>query len=263
MSPTARDEILGRLRSALGAPPSHELPEPGTVGGTPEGEPERDGRPHPAAVGGEPYEPVGTTLPREYRVTGDDAPGSTAAVDLLAERLDDYKATVHRAADDAEVARVVGQVVGAARDAAGDGGATGPLVVPPGLDAAWLAALPEGVEVRTDSREDPLPSTELDQSLGVVTACRVAMAETGTIVLDGEPDQGRRAITLVPDLHVCVVRPEQVVQLVPEAVRRLAEHPERPQTWISGPSATSDIELERVEGVHGPRHLHVVLVTPP
>ena len=156
----------------------------------------------------------------------------------------------------AAIARVVAEIVTAARADAPDGAA---LVVPDGLAPAWLTDLPEGLAVRTDARDAPLTPAELDGSLGVVTACRVAIAETGTIVLDGAPDQGRRAISLVPDLHVCVVRAEQVVQLVPEAVRLLAAHPERPQTWISGPSATSDIELERVEGVHGPRRLHVIL----
>jgi L-lactate dehydrogenase complex protein LldG len=95
----------------------------------------------------------------------------------------------------------------------------------------------------------------------VVTAAAVAVAETGTIVLDGSPDQGRRIISLLPDLHICVVRPDQVVASVPAAVARL--DPRRPLTWISGPSATSDIELNRVEGVHGPRNLHVVILQEP
>ena len=103
---------------------------------------------------------------------------------------------------------------------------------------------------------------QLDELDGSLTACAVAVAETGTFVLDGGPGQGRRALTLVPDLHICVVREDQVVALVPEAVRRLEESVRsgRPLTFVAGPSATSDIELDRVEGVHGPRVLHVVVV---
>jgi L-lactate dehydrogenase complex protein LldG len=133
--------------------------------------------------------------------------------------------------------------------------------VPPGLRLPGAGepglAVP-GVEVITDDGLDP---AALDACDGAVTGAAVAIAETGTIILDGSPGQGRRAITLVPDYHLCIVLARQVVQLVPEAVARLAGT-DGPLTWISGPSATSDIELERVEGVHGPRTLDVVLVDP-
>ncbi|WP_030863915.1 LutC/YkgG family protein [Streptomyces sp. NRRL S-37] len=167
-------------------------------------------------------------------------------VDLLAENLADYRAVVHRT-DAAGLAGVIAGLL-AARGASS-------VLVPPGLDEDWLAS----TEVtRVMDRAESTPQ-ELDRVDSVVTACAVAVAETGTIVLDGSPDQGRRRITLVPDHHICVVRvPDQVVSSVPQALGRL--DPARPLTWISGPSATSDIELDRVEGVHGPRTLEVVLV---
>ncbi|MEV0479487.1 LUD domain-containing protein [Streptomyces sp. NPDC050508] len=168
-------------------------------------------------------------------------------VDLLAENLADYRAIVHRCTE-AELAAVIAGLL------AERGSRT--VVVPPGLEPSWLAAA--DVEQIADRAENT--PHELDRVDSVVTACAVAAAETGTIVLDGGPDQGRRRITLVPDHHICVVRvPEQVVSSVPQALRRL--DPARPLTWISGPSATSDIELDRVEGVHGPRTLEVVLVS--
>jgi L-lactate dehydrogenase complex protein LldG len=129
--------------------------------------------------------------------------------------------------------------------------APAPLIVPPGIDPAWL---PDGVRVL---RDEGLSADTLAVAGGVLTAATVAVAETGTIVLDGSSDQGRRIISLLPDLHICVVRADQVVASVPEALARL--DPRRPLTWISGPSATSDIELNRVEGVHGPRRLHVII----
>ena len=217
---SAREEIMGRVRSALS---------------------------DVTASGG----PV-TTVEREYRTSGSLAVGSDEAVEMLVDRLVDYRATVHHAVDDAAVARVVAEIVHGLPSASS-------IVVPSGIDRSWLAALPTSVEVLDDSREHPMSALELDEVDAVITASRVSVADTGTIVLDGEPDQGRRAVTLVPDVHVCVVRRDQVVETVPEGVAVLAEHPDRPQTWISGPSATSDIELSRVEGVHGPRTLHVVI----
>ncbi|MGW3142080.1 LutC/YkgG family protein [Streptomyces sp. NPDC001139] len=168
-------------------------------------------------------------------------------VELLAENLADYRAIVHRTTSK-ELAVVIGRLLSERGSKS--------VLVPAGLDAEWLGRTDAG---RVDDRAESTPA-ELDRLDSVVTGCAVAIAETGTIVLDGSPDQGRRRITLVPDHHICVVRvPEQVVSSVPQALERL--DPTRPLTWISGPSATSDIELDRVEGVHGPRTLEVILVS--
>ncbi|MFD3945353.1 lactate utilization protein C [Streptomyces sp. NPDC058579] len=184
-------------------------------------------------------------VPRAYlREHGDRDTGRT--VDLLAENLAEYRAVVHRCRPE-EVAELIGRLL------AGRGARR--VLVPAGVPHALLD--------RTDAtvvadRADLTPY-ELDAVDSVVTGCAVAVAETGTVVLDAGPDQGGRRLTLVPDHHVCLVRvPEQVVGSVPQALERL--DPTRPLTWISGPSATSDIELDRVEGVHGPRRLDVVLV---
>ncbi|HEY5018488.1 MAG TPA: LUD domain-containing protein [Streptosporangiaceae bacterium] len=224
---TARDEVLARIRranAAASAPPA--------AAGRGDGEP---GAGRPGA---------GEREPR-YRTRGDRS--EAELLELLAGRLTDYRATVRRtgaAGLAAEIAAALAQR-GARR-----------VVVPPGLDLPGRDALP-GVEVVTD---DGLDARALDACDGAVTGAALAIAETGTIVLDGSPDQGRRAITLVPDYHLCIVRADQVVEIVPEALARLAPSAAAPLTWISGPSATSDIELRRVEGVHGPRTLEVILV---
>ncbi|GAA2139883.1 LUD domain-containing protein [Nocardioides koreensis] len=197
---SARDDILGRVRSALAdVDRSVEAEVP------------------PA--------------PRRAPLAGE------ALVAHFAERVADYRAVVERCSAE-DLATTVA--------AALPEGAT--VVVPPGL----------GTEVPGAVVDDGLSAAELDRIDAVVTEARVGVAETGTIVLDHGPGQGRRAITLVPDRHVCIVRADQVVTDVPDAVALL--DPSRPLTWISGPSATSDIELDRVEGVHGPRALHVIVV---
>ncbi|QAY63482.1 lactate utilization protein C [Xylanimonas allomyrinae] len=177
--------------------------------------------------------------------TGDDAVAGAADVAaLFTARVEDYRATVVRVAP-ADVAAAVRDALGAARR----------VVVPPGLPPAWLGDVAADVD-------DDADAAALDRVDAVVTGATLGIAVTGTIVLDHGPGQGRRALSLVPDLHVCVVREADLVPDVPEAVARLAApvRAGRPLTWISGPSATSDIELERVEGVHGPRTLRVVLI---
>ena len=201
---SARDEVLRRVRSALG-----------------------DARPAPE-------------VPREYHGPGTMAPD----VDLFCERVADYRATVHR------VAR--GELPGALADACARLGARR---VGTTLDLAL-----DGVEPVRD--EPPLAVAELDGLDAVLTGCALGIAETGTLVLDGGAVSGRRAFTLVPDVHLCVIEAEQVVATVPDGVAALAEAARagRPVTLVSGPSATSDIELDRVEGVHGPRTLEVFVL---
>lgn len=210
-SPGAREQVLARIRSALGE--------------------DRAGRPAEAWI------------PSTGRAPG----GEDELTELFASRVAEYRASVLIVAED-EVPAAVAHLLGP----------TGRVVVPSDLEPGWLDA----VDPTRVVRDDGVAADDLDRVAAVVTAARVGIAETGTVVLDHGPGQGRRAISLVPDLHVCVVRGDQVVADVPAAVRRLAAAVTagRPLTWISGPSATSDIELQRVEGVHGPRTLHVVLV---
>lgn len=181
-------------------------------------------------------------IPRDYDHTHD----LPDRLGMFVERVEDYKAQVIRTSPDG-VAAAVAKSLGTARA----------VVVPAGFNPAWM---PEGFDVVGD--EPALSSDELDAVDAVVTSATVGMAVTGTLVLDHTQGQGRRALSLVPDLHVCVITDVQVVGDVPEAVNKLGSSIEegRPLTWISGPSATSDIELDRVEGVHGPRTLRVVLV---
>jgi L-lactate dehydrogenase complex protein LldG len=210
---SAREEILGRIRTALG-------PEPA---------------PPPA-------------VRRDYRTADGRPPGDPALLELLTDRLEDYKATVLRCAPD----DVAATVAAALRTALGEH-EPADVVVAPGLPAAWR---PDGA-----AEDDGRPAVALADYAATVTGVSVAVAQTGTLVLDGSPLCGRRALSLLPDCLVCVVEAPQVVGSVPEGLALL--DPRAPLTMISGPSATSDIELQRVEGVHGPRTLLVALVTGP
>jgi L-lactate dehydrogenase complex protein LldG len=175
---------------------------------------------------------------RTYRTAG--ALDGPARVELLRERLLDYRARVELSSE-AGLRDVVEEIAGGRR-----------IGVPPGLPGSWRP---------TSAVEDHgLDAHELDALDGVLTECTVAIAETGTLVLAGGAAEGRRALTLVPDLHICVVRADQVVETVPEAFAALRGLERRPLTFVSGPSATSDIELQRVEGVHGPRTLVVIVL---
>jgi L-lactate dehydrogenase complex protein LldG len=221
---TARDEVLRRVRTALRDAPV---------------------RTDPHGV----LPPAGVGVPREYLRdhTLDDV------LATFVERVEDYRAAVTSVPPD--------ELPGAVRAALGDARR---VVVAPGFDASWLSDGAGADELAVLGDDPALTSAELDAVDAVVTGATVGVAVTGTIVLTHGPGQGRRALSLVPDRHVCVVHADQVVPDVPQAVGRLADavRDGRPLTWISGPSATSDIELDRVEGVHGPRTLHVVLVIP-
>jgi L-lactate dehydrogenase complex protein LldG len=272
---TSRDNILGRIRAATGkAAATGGAPETGGEAGT-----------MPAAG----VDAVYAALPRPYLRAHHD-PASHDIVALFAERAADYRAVVERvtAADAAAaVARILagraagtsqarkdphhdraGKTADAAESSARTGAAGAPagggtagsgpaFVVPEGFPEEWLGDA--GRSVRLVRDVPPLSAAQLDELAGVVTGCAVAVAETGTIVLDHGPGQGRRALTLVPDFHLVIVRAGQVAADLADAFGRL--DPGRPQTMISGPSATSDIELIRVEGVHGPRTLHILLAT--
>ncbi len=174
-------------------------------------------------------------------------------VDRFDQTVTDYKATVVRCA----AGEVAGQVV---RGLASTGART--VVLPAGTDEQLHRTLEMAADLSVRVDDGSLTAADLDATDAVVTTSTVGIAETGTIVLDHGPGQGRRALSLVPDRHICLVRAADVVSDVPEAVARLADSVRagNPLTWISGPSATSDIELSRVEGVHGPRHLWVILI---
>jgi L-lactate dehydrogenase complex protein LldG len=192
-------------------------------------------------------QPEAVAVARDYRLT--ETVEHEAVVECFAERVAEYKVSVQRI----EEAALAGAIAAACAEHD-----VRRLAIPGDLPASWL---PTGVELLRD--EGTLTYDQLDASDGVLTGCALGIAQTGTIILDGGTHQGRRVITLLPDYHLCIVFEDQIVNLVPEAIAHLNEavlRYRRPITFISGPSATSDIELNRVEGVHGPRTLNALLV---
>ena len=201
-----------------------------------------------AATGGDSMEEAAraawSTIPRLYK--RERVRGREEVLELFEERLRDYDATVVRC-ERGDIARSVAGMLserGKRR-----------LVVPAGVAPEWL---PPDFEFVVDNG---FTATELDRFDGVVTGSSVAIAETGTVVLQNSAGQGRRAVTLVPDYHLCLVRVEDVVETVPEAMDLLRATSSLATTFVSGPSATADIEMTRIKGVHGPRHLDVILIT--
>jgi L-lactate dehydrogenase complex protein LldG len=175
-------------------------------------------------------------IPRGYLTTTDDD------LDVFLDRLADYDATTH-VIEESELEATIRAILAGRR-----------IVAPAGIPDSWLA----GLDALSD--DPPLTPDQLDSTDGVLTTCALAIAQTGTIILDGGPGMGRRALTLLPDYHLCVVDYNQIVSSVPDAIANLTR-PSRPLTFISGPSATVDIEMTRVRGVHGPRHLEVLVAT--
>jgi L-lactate dehydrogenase complex protein LldG len=184
-----------------------------------------------------------SAVPRRYKRGG--TREREIVLDLLEDRLRDYDATVVRCERGDVAVSVAGRLSERGKRR---------LVVPAGLAAEWL---PVGFEFVVDNQ---LPAVELDGFEGVVTGATVAIAETGTVVLQNVAGQGRRAVTLVPDYHLCLLRMEDIVETVPEALDRLRGTSGLTTTFVSGPSATADIEMTRIKGVHGPRFLDVILI---
>jgi L-lactate dehydrogenase complex protein LldG len=185
-------------------------------------------------------------IPRDYTQHAGVSRDETIA--LLTERLIDYNAHVVACSPD--------QLPSAIREALQQHDAAR-VLVPQDLPRNLL---PDGVDATPDTNLTP---AELDRFDAAVTLCTLAIAETGTLVLQGLAGQGRRAATLVPDLHVCVLGVQDIVNTVPEAFERLTSTTTRPLTFVSGPSATADIEMTRIKGVHGPRQLHILLIQSP
>lgn len=183
------------------------------------------------------------SLPRAYKRAG--ALDLDARLQLLEHRLREYDAAVYRSAREA-LPQAIAQILIARGKPS--------LAVPRGIPAQWL---PQGFQF---SVADDLTAAELDRLGGLVSACSLAIATTGTLVLQNIPAQGPRKLSLVPDYHLCVVHIDQVVETVPEAFAALEGTSSLPTTFISGPSATADIEMTRIKGVHGPRYLDVVLI---
>jgi L-lactate dehydrogenase complex protein LldG len=185
-------------------------------------------------------------LPRTYQQNS--SLSHQEAIDLLTERLVDYNAVVVPCSAD--------ELPSAMQNALNDHNARR-VVVPPDFPAQFL---PQGFEIATDANLSP---AQLDRCDAAITLCALAIAETGTLVLEGTAGQGRRATALVPDLHICVLNAADIVTTVPEAFARLASAATLQLTFFSGPSATADIEMTRIKGVHGPRQLHILLLNAP